>query len=755
MSDLRVRVFAAIVVLVSVVTLPGCSGKSPITITLTPSGQASCGTNTNSGCAVTINQGASISISASVANDSTNGGVTWTLGSSVGTLNSQTTTSVTYVAPAALTANTTATVTATSVANTSVTAAVTITVDAVFQFESASLPFATVGAPYNGVITTEGATGPFTWAIISGTLPAGVQLSNSDTASVNITGTPTTSGTATFTVQATDGAGTPISKTFTITVNPPPSLTITTTSLPNGAVGTTYPNASTPSGYQLTAAYGTAPYTWSIVGSGSLPAGLTLSSSGLISGTPTTAGTSTFTVQVQDSATPNPGIATRNLTLTITQTLINSQLSGNYAFLVNGFDPSGKRFVAGGSFTASGGGAITNASIDTNDAGTVQSLSSLSGTYSIAATGVGTLSFAGRTFALSFVPTGGTSAITSANFIEFDNLAQAAGMLLQQTTPFSTPSGGYAFGFIGNDASNQRYGVAGSFTASVGGAGTLDSDDAGVLQSNASFTVSALGTPNATSGRGTFAFSVGSSATNYAYYVVNSTEAFAVEIDANATIAGTMLAQSGSLGASSLTAAVFETTALSSGAALSQLGVMNGSGGPGTSGTLSTSFDQSSGGTTITSSGTYNVPSSRVTLSGSGLQTSSDPVLYLAQPNEGFLVGTDSAVTFGYIKAQTTATPSGIFAGGSIAPTLSGPSGEVDAADASSGTLSFTYDASTNGGLLQNQTSGTAYTSPVTNGRGTIQSMPQGSPAIYYVVSSTEFWVLPVNGNGTIYMFQQ
>jgi Phosphoesterase family/Putative Ig domain/Abnormal spindle-like microcephaly-assoc'd, ASPM-SPD-2-Hydin/Immunoglobulin I-set domain/Protein of unknown function (DUF1565) len=69
-------------------------------------------------------------------------------------------------------------------------------------------------------------------------------------------------------------------------------LTISTTSLPAGAVGQGY-------SAQLNATGGTAPYTWSVV-SGSLPAGLTLSSSGAISGAPSTAGTSTFTVKLTD-----------------------------------------------------------------------------------------------------------------------------------------------------------------------------------------------------------------------------------------------------------------------------------------------------------------------------------------------------------------------------------------------------------------------------------------------------------------------
>jgi hypothetical protein len=73
---------------------------------------------------------------------------------------------------------------------------------------------------------------------------------------------------------------------------PPPALNITTTSLTNGTVGTVYTAQASVSG-------GTAPYVWSVA-AGSLPTGLTLGSDGKITGTPTTAGTFNFTLNVSD-----------------------------------------------------------------------------------------------------------------------------------------------------------------------------------------------------------------------------------------------------------------------------------------------------------------------------------------------------------------------------------------------------------------------------------------------------------------------
>jgi hypothetical protein len=212
--------------------------------------------------------------------------------------------------------------------------------------------------------------------------------------------------------------------------------------------------------------------------------------------------------------------------------------------------------------------------------------------------------------------------------------------------------------------------------------------------------------------------------------------------------------QSGPFGASTLTDGVFETTASpSSGTALSQLGVLTTDG----SSTLSTSFNNNTSptGAIQTSSGTYTVAptTGRTTLTGTGL-ASSDLVLYLVEGNEGFLVGMDAAVTSGFIKGQSSPlTLSGTYAGGSIAPTLSGPSGQVTAAVANgSGVLSLSYNASTSGGLLENQSAIVGYSSPVTNGRGTI---PQsGNPtSIFYVLSADEFWSLSVNASGTIQIF--
>jgi hypothetical protein len=90
---------------------------------------------------------------------------------------------------------------------------------------------------------------------------------------------------------------------------PYPGATITTGSLPGGQVGTGY-------GAQLNATGGSPPYHWYLI-AGSLPAGLSLSSGGLISGTPTTVQTSSFTVRAIDAAGNRTG-NDQPLSITIT-----------------------------------------------------------------------------------------------------------------------------------------------------------------------------------------------------------------------------------------------------------------------------------------------------------------------------------------------------------------------------------------------------------------------------------------------------
>ena len=152
-----------------------------------------------------------------------------------------------------------------------------------------------VGTAYTAFITSSGGEGgPHTFRVVDGKLPAGLKMERSfGSQSTVISGTPTRVGTYTFTVQVKDAAGNTSTQTFTITIEPPLPLVITNPSatLPDGAVGEPY-------AINLFASGGVQPWDWSIV-DGALPDGLDLRGN-QISGTPTTAGTFTFTAQVED-----------------------------------------------------------------------------------------------------------------------------------------------------------------------------------------------------------------------------------------------------------------------------------------------------------------------------------------------------------------------------------------------------------------------------------------------------------------------
>ena len=167
---------------------------------------------------------------------------------------------------------------------------------------TASLPGGQVGTSYSQSLAATGGTPPYGWTLDVGSLPAGLALSSGGA----ITGTPTSAGPSTFTVRVTDSLSQTATKELTIAVAPPPVPTVATTSLPGGQVGTAYSQS-------LAATGGTPPYGWTL-DAGSLPAGLSLSSGGAITGTPTSAGPSTFTVRVTDSLSQT---ATKELTIAV------------------------------------------------------------------------------------------------------------------------------------------------------------------------------------------------------------------------------------------------------------------------------------------------------------------------------------------------------------------------------------------------------------------------------------------------------
>ncbi|MCX6964698.1 MAG: putative Ig domain-containing protein [Verrucomicrobia bacterium] len=195
------------------------------------------------------------------------------------------------------------------------------------------LPGGSVLKNYNATVATRGGIAPVTITRISGNLSAGLTLTGN-----RISGIPTTEGNATFTLQAKDKNGITANRTFTLPVGPydlaisedspteisgivseaiapaafnagnqrtanktctvsiglgEPPILDATQQLPAGMVGLAYPNP------EIITEGGIAPYQFTIKTGSSLPVGLSLNATtGIISGTPTTAGNTTTTIVV-------------------------------------------------------------------------------------------------------------------------------------------------------------------------------------------------------------------------------------------------------------------------------------------------------------------------------------------------------------------------------------------------------------------------------------------------------------------------
>ncbi|HLY61971.1 MAG TPA: putative Ig domain-containing protein [Terriglobia bacterium] len=306
------------------------SGALPPGLALSAAGTIS-GTPTTSGTYSfvgtvkdSVSQSATYTYSTSIATATTTSVAS---GSASGSPTGSTTPSTSTAAPPPATSTATSTSTPPPTTTTATTTVATTPV----AISTSSIPTGTTGTGYGVALTALGGTSPYSWAVVSGALPAGLTLSTSGM----IFGTPTTSGSYTFTAQVKDSTshlatytysisiatGTTSTATTTTTTTATPTststttptttamasgssaLTISTNSLASGIVGTAYSAT-------LAATGGTSPYTWSVIiggpsgapsSGGALPPGLTMSSSGVISGTVTTAGTYSFTAQVKDS----------------------------------------------------------------------------------------------------------------------------------------------------------------------------------------------------------------------------------------------------------------------------------------------------------------------------------------------------------------------------------------------------------------------------------------------------------------------
>ena len=175
----------------------------------------------------------------------------------------------------------------------SATQAFTIRVNsATLQVTPATIPNATTNVPYSFALSVSGGTAPYTWSLGAGGLLPGFSI---DPSSGVIGGTPVNPGSFDFTISVVDSNFGMALQTYQLTVQAN-GITIVTTATPAATAGSPY-------SFGFLVANAAPPLTWAVT-SGTLPPGIQLaSSSGQLTGTPTTAGSYPFTVRVTDATT--------------------------------------------------------------------------------------------------------------------------------------------------------------------------------------------------------------------------------------------------------------------------------------------------------------------------------------------------------------------------------------------------------------------------------------------------------------------
>jgi hypothetical protein len=289
--------------------------------TLTTNGAATLTVSPSSLSAATANSGYSTTVNA------TGGSGTYTYALTAGTLPawlSLNTSTGALTGTPTTSGSSSFTITATDSSNVALkgSKAYSLTVNAAstLTVSPSSLSAATANSAFTTTVGATGGSGTYTYAVTTGSLPVWLSLNTSTGA---LTGTPTTTGSASFTITATDTANTSRkgSQAYALTVNAANTLTISPTSLPGGTVGTAY--SVTPS-----ATGGSGNYTFSVT-AGSLPNGLSLNAgTGALSGTPSATGTFNFTLTATDSANSSL-TGSRAYTVVISQGFILQNFDGS------------------------------------------------------------------------------------------------------------------------------------------------------------------------------------------------------------------------------------------------------------------------------------------------------------------------------------------------------------------------------------------------------------------------------------------
>jgi hypothetical protein len=567
--------------------------------------------------------------------------------------------------------------------------ALSLTVASVLTVPTILLPLGTLGAAYSASLPHTGGLSPIVWSLYLGSLPPGLVL---QTGTGVISGTPTAQGTYSFTVEAFDSSPTQqtyISAPFTITILPSGPLTIRTTSLLDGTVGTGYYG-------QLAATGGTQPFVWSI-SSGALPTGLALNgTTGTITGVPTAAaGTYSFTAKVTDASSPVE-TSTQPLSITVNAQAAacsssgsNSLLVGQYAFSLRGYNGAGFLAVVG-SFTADGSGHITGGEADTNGVLGAQTgnLITSASSYSVGADNRGCATFAtpfGTFYTRFALGTFSAGVATAGRIIEFDNPGAtayiAAGQIFQQTaTAFLSPlTGNYALRTSGWDSTtSSRFACVGVVTTGSFRFNYLQqdcNDDGAVTNTTNTFSLTNTLVDTYTTadqnGRGTGIITVNQNISGLTFYWVSLTQLLVINSDAGLTFGGDWSLVQEPIGSPSFKQSSFSGTVAS---------YSTGIGLSGAGGDVSLAPETADGVSSVTVrlyrdiTGAWQTPNptistcnysavaiGRLTL-GSGCGAT-PPIAYLNALNTADVLGTDSAIELGYFEPQTTGLTDAAIAG--------------------------------------------------------------------------------------------
>jgi hypothetical protein len=366
--------------------------------------------------------------------------------------------------------------------NSTATQQYTITVNAQLAVNSSALSLSTtVNQNYGGSLIASGGSGNYSWTVTG--LPSDNLTYTTNNNTLSISGTPTTAEPVTFTAKVSDGTNTVGPTSYTITVNPVATLTVSLYSVPQGMVGMPYTfNGVSVSG-------GTGPYTITYTNA---PAGLAGDSNNSLVGTPTSSGTTTVTVKVTDSSTPAQQIGTTTFNLLVVPETVayhNGYLTGQYACYLGQYwdggvtGGTGSTLYRGGGVFAiavNGSGSITGGEMDHNSPysgyASPSTIGALSGTYAVGADNRGYLLLTmGSSTPVIFALAGGN--LNSGEFSEFaitemddagtdPSGVHGSGHCYKQNTAAAftgtLPSGGYVFSLTGEDSGGSPESIVGS-----------------------------------------------------------------------------------------------------------------------------------------------------------------------------------------------------------------------------------------------------------------------------------------------------